>query len=705
MAARVSFGGKVARVTGWDRLVWPRARAPEAIVALAGASALPIVRRDPMGVVDPEPAAAQLGLEAEPVGATYADIDAFLDRAGPALVRLPDQTLVALVRRRRARLLVVGPDRALRLLPLAELRAALCAELEAKHAAPIDALLDAAQVSPRRRRAARQALLRQRLAGYRIELGWMLRPAAGAPLSAHVRWSGLGRRVTVLALAHLAEFALSLLAWWFVGRGALEGRLDAGFLFGWALALFSQIPFRLLTTWLQASTAIEAGALLKRRLLAGSVQLSPDTIRMEGIGQLLGRILESEAIELLAINAGVVGLMALLELAVAAEVLALGAGGTLHVALLATVVGVAILTGWSYHRERRAWTGSRLRLTHDLVESMVGHQTRLAQAHPDRWHDGEDDALDGYLAVARHMDARGVKLVALVPRGWILLGLAGLIPAFAAATASRASLAIAMGGILLAFRALRRLVIGIASLSGAAIAWRTVGPIFHAASAAEVPSGAEPPRAGDAARRTRPIIEASELSFRYPNRGRVVLDRCSLTVHAGDRLLVEGSSGSGKSTLGAILAGLREPQSGLLLVDGWDRKTLGIAGWRRRVTAVPQFHENHVFSSTFAFNLLMGRAWPPKPEDLAAAEALCKELDLGPLLERMPAGLNQVVGETGWQLSHGERGRLFAARALLQGGDVVVLDESFAALDPRTLQRALECALRRSPSLIVIAHP
>ena len=56
---------------------------------------------------------------------------------------------------------------------------------------------------------------------------------------------------------------------------------------------------------------------------------------------------------------------------------------------------------------------------------------------------------------------------------------------------------------------------------------------------------------------------------------------------------------------------------------------------------------NHVFSGTIAFNLLLGRRWPPLPEDLAQAETLCRTLGLGALLERMPAGLLQIVGETG----------------------------------------------------------
>jgi ATP-binding cassette subfamily B protein len=67
--------------------------------------------------------------------------------------------------------------------------------------------------------------------------------------------------------------------------------------------------------------------------------------------------------------------------------------------------------------------------------------------------------------------------------------------------------------------------------------------------------------------------------------------------------------------------------------------------------------------------------------------------------------LLQTVGETGWQLSHGERSRLYMARALLQRADLVILDESFAALDPENLQRALRCVLTRAATLLVIAHP
>jgi len=153
------------------------------------------------------------------------------------------------------------------------------------------------------------------------------------------------------------------------------------------------------------------------------------------------------------------------------------------------------------------------------------------------------------------------------------------------------------------------------------------------------------------------------------------------------------------------LAGLREPDAGLVLLGGLDLHSLGGEAWLRRVGLAPQFHENHVFTETFAFNLLLGRRWPPDAADLAEAEALCRELGLGGLLARMPSGLQQIVGETGWQLSHGERSRVYLARALLQGAEVVVLDESFAALDPENLDQALDCVLHRAPTLLVIAHP
>ena len=201
------------------------------------------------------------------------------------------------------------------------------------------------------------------------------------------------------------------------------------------------------------------------------------------------------------------------------------------------------------------------------------------------------------------------------------------------------------------------------------------------------------------------LVAARDVGFRYPGRAAPALAGCSFEIRRGERLLLEGPSGGGKSTLASLVAGLRAPDVGSLALDGVEQGALGLPRWRERVGVVPQFHENHVFSASVLFNLLLGRSWPPRRQDVALAETLCRELDLGGLLARMPSGLEQLVGESGWQLSHGERSRLFIARALLQRLDLRVLDESFAALDPETLERVLDCVLARAETLLVIAHP
>jgi ATP-binding cassette subfamily B protein len=70
----------------------------------------------------------------------------------------------------------------------------------------------------------------------------------------------------------------------------------------------------------------------------------------------------------------------------------------------------------------------------------------------------------------------------------------------------------------------------------------------------------------------------------------------------------------------------------------------------------------------------------------------------------MPMGLEQLVGETGWQLSHGERSLIYIARSLLANAQLIVLDESFGALDPATLKRALGCVLARDAAVLIIAQ-
>jgi ATP-binding cassette subfamily B protein len=611
-----------------------------------------------------------------------------------------------LLRARGARLHCIAPDLSVHVVSVGRLSEALCAPLQAPLADAIDHLLNVAQVPPARRAPARQALMRQHLGAQPVCSCWLLRAAPGSSFWSQLRQARMPRKVVWMLLAFASVYLAEIAGWGMIGQITLNGHLDLGWLAAWALLLLTLIPLRLIGGWLDASFALDMGRMLKTRLLAGILQMDLDVVRKQGAGQLLSRVMESQALESLALNGGMGVLVALLELAIAAGVLAGGAGGLWHVGLLAAWLLLTLALSWRLFARLRDWTLMRLDMTHALVERMVGHRTRLAQERPGRRDAQEDLAMRDYLDASRAMDQALVPAAAIMPRGWMLLGLLGLLPGFVSGTSSAGALAVGLGGMLLANRALSGVSDGLAALSRAAVAWRQVATLFRASRPliAREPflaaAGVSVPRPSSAAQRK--LLDASQLRFSYGTHA--VLHGLDLAIYSGDQILLEGPSGGGKSTLASLLVGLRQPDSGLLLLGGLDRHTLG-ASWQRLATEAPQFHENHILSGTLAFNLLMGSNWPASTDELHEAQQICEELGLGDLLQRMPSGLMQMVGETGWQLSHGERSRIFLARALLQNAELTVLDESFAALDPATLELCLRCALQRSKALLVIAHP
>ena len=655
-------------------------------------------------------AAGRLGVEVEPVSTTYDRLDDLLRDGGPAILRLPaadgerGDRYALLVDGRRDAVTLLTADGDCHRRPLERVRAALAGRLEEQLAPGVDQMLETVGIAGSRRPRARRALLSQRLGSRVVATGWLLRLLPGASAGQQARDAGLIRYLVTFVGAYTIQHLLFLLSWWVIGRAALQQRLEAGWFWAWLLILLSIIPFRLLFTRAQGLLALQTGARLKQRLMAGVLRLEPDEVRRHGVGQLLGRVVESEAIESLALRGGFLGMVAVVELAVAAFVLALGAGGALHVLLLLAWSLLAALLAWRAYRRRARWTEVRLEMTHNLVEQMVGHRTRLVQEAPEERHRAEDEALACYLQRSQEMDAPAVLLSALLPRGWLLLGLVGLVPTFVAADSPVAALAVGLGGVLLALRALTKLTRSLADLAGAAIAWRQISHLYRAAARPIV--AGEPDALGRLAKEDGdPLLKARSLAFSYPDQPSPALRPCDFQLGPEAGVLLQGPSGGGKSTLAALLGGLREPTSGTLRLHGQDRQALGAEVWRRSVAVAPQFDDNHVLTSTFSFNLLLARRWPADPEELREAEALCHKLGLGRLLAEMPAGLHQVVGESGWQLSHGERTRLYLARALLQNARLVVLDESFAALDPDNLRDALRVAHRHAQALIVIAHP
>lgn len=706
-------------------LAWPLTRLGEAIETLArraglrptavGAATSPRFRGEPeQEDLDSwlDWACARLGIEVESVEATGAEFVELLRGAGPALLRYrhAGEHYVLLLLKATARTVqLISPDLRIRKCPLGVVRAALCAEVEGPVIAEVEALLRQANIPARNWSGVKHVLVQERIAARRFGGCWMLRTPPTGSFWAQVSYARLPGRLVAMLAVFAGLYLLEIVGWILIGRGALDGRLNPGWLVAWALLLLGTVPLRLWGGWLQGALGIGLGTLLKQRLLSGALKMNMDEVRQQGAGQLLGQVIESQALESLALNGGFAVLIAAIELCLAGWVLALGAGGIVHVTLLLLwVVGTAAVC-WRYYQRLRRWTHARLELTHDLVERMVGHRTRLAQEAPERRHDDEDQMLDRFLSVSSDFDKAFVPLAGGLPRGWLVVGLLGLAPDFVLGSAEATGLAVGLGGVLLAYRALGEAASGLAALVRATVAWEQIAPLFAAAKQA-VDSNAPCPvsnRTGSdlaLGEVSKVLVQARDVVFRYRRQSEPVLGGCDLTIYRGDRLLLEGPSGGGKSTLAALLVGLRQPESGLLLLDGLDRATLGET-WRRLSTAAPQFHENHVLTGTFAFNLLMGRRWPPSDADLAEAEQLCGELGLGDLLGRMPSGLMQMVGETGWQLSHGERSRLYLARALLQKSELVVLDESFAALDPETLDQCLRCALSRASTLLVIAHP
>ncbi|MBV9758978.1 MAG: ATP-binding cassette domain-containing protein [Acidobacteriaceae bacterium] len=688
-------------------LAWPAARLGDALTALARSSGIANAATEAdfasfsARSADPaewiESAAKRLGCEAEPVETNYRDLETVLPSAYPALLRLSPDWFLAVAGCRRGKLRVLAPGLRVRSLPIGPVCRALREPLEQTLRPNYDRLLAEAAIPPRRRSAALSLLLAEQLGEKRYNQCWLLRPAPGDTLRSLSK-AGAIRNATGLLAAHLAQYLLWLASWAILGRLSLQGRMDRGWLLAWALLLMTMVPLRILGAWKQGLLAIGLGGFFKRRLLCGALRLDPEEMRHQGIGSFLGQTFEAEIVETFALSGGIASLLAITELAVSAFVL-----GRLAILLLAWLA-IAAPIAFRFLRSFHAATGARIGLTQDLVESMIGHRTRIAQLPREEWHESEDIGLDRYFEISRLLDLHGTPLVAAIPRGWLIVSLACLVPAIVAGHSSGAQTAVALGGILLAYTALHRLIGSFAELAGATVVWDRIAPLFRAATRPEN-LGEFLPAETTAAAPLPTVIEADRLNFRYRPTSNPALQGCSLEIRRGDRILLEGPSGGGKTTFAALLSGLRQPESGLLLIGGLDRHTLGAERWRKRVASAPQFHENHILTETLAFNLLMSRRWPPTASDLEEAEQLCRELGLGPLLDAMPSGILQMIGEGGWQLSHGERSRVFIARALLQRADLVILDESFAALDPENVRTALECTLDRAETLMVIAHP
>lgn len=217
---------------------------------------------------------------------------------------------------------------------------------------------------------------------------------------------------------------------------------------------------------------------------------------------------------------------------------------------------------------------------------------------------------------------------------------------------------------------------------------------------AEVPEdrtpGADVPEGTD--------VVGSDLRFAY-RPGTDVLHGIDLDLRPGERLAVVGPSGSGKSTLGRLLAGINGPRTGEVDIGGVDVMTLPLDLLRTEVALVTQ--EHHVFVGTVRDNIVLARDRQLAEHEIDAAvtEAL-RAVDALDWVERLPQGLDTVLGHGRVHLTPAQAQQVALARLMVADPHTLVLDEATSLIDPRTA-RHLEgsmAALMADRTVIAIAH-
>ncbi len=195
-------------------------------------------------------------------------------------------------------------------------------------------------------------------------------------------------------------------------------------------------------------------------------------------------------------------------------------------------------------------------------------------------------------------------------------------------------------------------------------------------------------------------IELRNVTFAYPAAKRPALQHVSFRVPEGKTVALVGPSGGGKTTAASLIPRFWDVQEGEVLVGGIDVRRLSTQDLMGKVSFV--FQDTHLFKTSILENIRSARPEATREEVLKAAHAArCDDI-----LEKLPRGLDTVIGTKGVYLSGGEQQRIALARAILKDAPIVILDEATAFADPENellIQKAFE-SLTRGKTVLMIAH-
>jgi ATP-binding cassette subfamily B protein len=220
-----------------------------------------------------------------------------------------------------------------------------------------------------------------------------------------------------------------------------------------------------------------------------------------------------------------------------------------------------------------------------------------------------------------------------------------------------------------------------------------IGDILNVAPEAEPGSGLVLPTLGGQ-------VTFDQVFFRYRPNQEAILRGISFTVQPGMFVGIVGRSGSGKSTLSKLLQRLYQPESGRILIDGFDLKSADLASLRQQIGVVLQ--EDFLFNGSILENITLGNP-DITAEQVVEAARLAVAHDF---ISELSQGYESNVGERGTALSGGQRQRIALARLFLSQAPILVLDEATSGLDSETEQQVLQNlqSISKNRTVFLIAH-